>query len=151
MSARPRHNRATHACIQFTFVGQHKVRGFTVYVLRATPRPGYQPLDMKTQILLGMQGKLCVDTKTYQRVKVTAQVIHPVSIRSFLAQVEPGTQFELGKSPIADGIWQVSHFSMKSQAKVLYFFNRNSSENDTHFNYQRTANPSRSTAQLSTR
>jgi hypothetical protein len=121
----------------FNLVGKRKVRNFIVYVLRATPRPGYKPPNMETQVLAGMQGELWIDTRTYQWVKVTAQVIHPVSIEGFLAQVEPGTQFELEKMPVGNGIWMPSHFSMKSQAKVLYMFNRASQEDDTFSNYRK--------------
>ena len=135
----------------FKLIGRRKVRGFTVYVLKAAPKPGYQPPNMETQVLPGMQGELWIDTKTYQWVKVTARVVHPVSIEGFLAQVEPGTEFELEKSPVDGNIWQVSHFSMKSQAKVLYLFNHNSSEDDTYFDYQRAANPGQDAAQASTR
>jgi hypothetical protein len=135
----------------FKLIGQHQVKGFKVYVLRATPRPGYKPPNMETQVLLGMQGELWIDTQTYQWVKVTARVIHPVSIEGFLAQVEPGTQFELERSPVDHDTWQVSHFSMKSQAKVLYLFNHSSSADETYFDYQRTVNPGQSTAQLASK
>ena len=123
----------------FKLLGQRKVRLFTVYVLKATPRPGYKPPNMETQVLTGMQGELWIDTKTYQWVKVTAQVIHPVSIEGFLAQVEPGTQFELEKTPVGNGIWMPSHFSMRSHAKVLYMFNRASHEDDTFSNYHKAS------------
>jgi hypothetical protein len=123
----------------FKLMGQRKVRGFVVYVLKATPRAGYKPPNMETQVLTGMQGELWIDTKTYQWVKVTAQVIHTVSIEGFLAQVEPGTQFELEKMPIGNGIWMPSHFSMRSKAKVLYMFNRASQEDDTFSNYRKTS------------
>jgi hypothetical protein len=121
----------------FKLVGQKKVRSFTVYVLKATPRPGYKPPNLETQVLTGMEGELWVDTQTYQWVKVTARVIHPVSIVGFLAQVEPGTQFELENLPVGGGIWQPSHFSMRSHAKVLYMFNRASQEDDTYWNYRK--------------
>jgi hypothetical protein len=121
----------------FTVVGQRRIRGFNVWVLRATPRPGYQPANMETQVLTGMQGELWIDQKTYQWVKVTAQVIHPVSIEGFLAEVEPGTRFELEKSPVGNGIWETMHFSMHSNAKVLHVFGRESQEDETYFDYQR--------------
>lgn len=122
----------------FAFIGQRKMRGFRVYMLKATPRPGYKPPNMETQVLPGMEGQLWIDQKTFQWVKVTAQVIHPVSIEGFLAKVEPGTQFELEKSPVGDGrVWQITHFSMRSNAKVLLLFHHASQENDTYFNYQR--------------
>jgi hypothetical protein len=122
----------------FTLLGQRKVRGFNVWVLKATPRPGYKPPNMECQVLPGMQGELWIDKKTYQWVKVTAQVVHPVSIEGFLAEVEPGTQFELEKSPVGNGIWQATHFSMHSNAKVLHMFGRASQEDETYSDYQRT-------------
>ncbi len=121
----------------FTLMGQHRVRGFNVWVLKATPRAGYKPPNMETQVLPGMQGELWIDQKSYQWVRVTAQVIHPVSIEGFLAEVEPGTQFELENSPVGNGIWQTTHFAMKSSAKILHMVHRESSEDDTYFDYQR--------------
>jgi hypothetical protein len=123
----------------FTLLGQHKVRGFNVWVLKATPRAGYQPPNMETQVLPGMQGELWIDQQTYQWVKVTARVIHPVSIEGFLARVEPGTQFELENQPVGNGIWQPSHFAMRSQAKVLFLMNRASQADETYFDYQRAS------------
>jgi hypothetical protein len=121
----------------FTFMGLHKIHGYGVYVLKATPRPGYKPPNMDTQVLTGMHGELWIDEKAFHWVKVTAQVIHPVSIEGFLAQVQPGTRFELDNAPVGDGsIWQASHFSMRSNAKVLYMFERQSQEDDTYTDYQ---------------
>jgi len=121
----------------FKLTGTRKLRGFTVWHFKATPRAGYKPPTMNAQVLPGMQGQLWIDQKTYQWVKVTAQVIHPVSIEGFLAQVEPGTRFELEMSPVEEGIWQVSHFAMKSQAKILFLFNHNSQQDSTFFDYER--------------
>jgi len=121
----------------FKLIGQRRVKGFTVYVLQATPRAGYQPPNMAAQVLPGMEGELWIDQKTYHWVKVTARVIRPVSIEGFLAQVQPGTQFELENMPVERGVWQPSHFSMKSQAKVLYMVHRDSWEDDTYFDYHR--------------
>ena len=121
----------------FTLVGEGKLNSFKVYILRARPRKGYQPPNLETQVLPAMQGMLWIDQASYQWVKVTARVIRPASIEGFLAQVEPGTQFELEKMPVGNGVWQPKHFSMKSQAKVLYMFTHNSQEDDVFSDYQR--------------
>jgi hypothetical protein len=122
----------------FRMIGQHKLKGFNVYVLKATPKPDYRPRSMETQVLKGMQGEMWIDQKTYQWVRVTAQVITPVSIEGFLARVEPGTRFELEKMPVEEGsIWLTSHFAMRSSARVLFMFNRSSQEDDTFWDYQR--------------
>lgn len=121
----------------FTLIGEEKLGSFDVYHLRADPKPGYQPPSMETQVLTGMKGDLWIDKASYQWVKVMAEVVHPVSIAGFLARVEPGTQFELEKMPVENGIWLPKHFAMKAHAKVFMIVNRSSHEDNTFSDYQR--------------
>ena len=95
----------------------------------------YKPPDLDCQVLPGMQGQLWIDQKTFQGAKITSQVIHPVSIEGFLAQVEPGTRFELEKAAVANSIWLPSHFEMKSHARVLFLVSRSSNANETYCGY----------------
>jgi hypothetical protein len=83
-----------------------------------------------------MKGEMWIDRNTYEWVKVTAEVIRSVSIEGFLAEVEPGTRFEIEKTPVAPGIWQISHFSMQSKAKVLHFIDKDSAEEDWYYNFK---------------
>ena len=124
------------AAFNFTLVGERKFGDFQVYELKATPRPGYQPPEMDAQVLRGMEGTLWIDTRTFQWVKVTARVIHPVSIGGFLARVEPGTQFELEKMPVQDGVWLPRHFSMRARAKILFLFSHRAGKDETYFDYR---------------
>jgi len=134
----------------FTLEGEQKLGPHEVYVLQATPGPGYVPPNRDTRVLTGMKGTLWIDKQTYQWVKVEAQVVHPVSIEGFLARVEPGTRFELEKMPVADGIWLPKHFAMKAQARVFFVFSHNSQEDDTYWGYQKqAANPATEAARQS--
>jgi hypothetical protein len=125
----------------FKLLGEQKLGPYDVYELQATPRRGYRPPNTETKVLTGMEGKLWIDKQTYQWVKVEAEVLHPVSIAGFLAQVQPGTRFELEKVPVDDGIWLPKHFSMKAHAKVLFFFSHRTQEDETYFDYHK-ASPS---------
>ena len=120
----------------FKMAGIRKLGSRTVWILTATPKPGYQPPNMDCQVLPGMKGEMWIDQETYEWVKVTARVIRAVSIEGFLAEVEPGTRFEIEKTPVAAGIWQITHFSMRSRAKVLHLINRNSTEEDWYYDFQ---------------
>ena len=124
---------------EFEIAGTRKVGQRTVWILTATPKHGYRPPNLDCQVLPGMRGEMWIDQDTYEWVKVTAQVIRPVSIGGFLAEVEPGTRFEIEKAPVAPGIWQITHFSMQSQAKVLHFIKHNSTEEDWYSDFQPTA------------
>ena len=73
----------------FKLLGETKLRGRAVFFLTASPRPGYHPPNMETEALTGMQGKLWIDKRTFQWVKVEAEVKHPVSIKGFLRRWNP--------------------------------------------------------------
>lgn len=125
--------------LNFKLLGEQTFGPYKVYVLKATPRPGYEPPNYQAEVLKGMEGKLWIDENTFQWVKVEATVIRPVSIGGFLAEVEPGTRFELEKTPVEDGIWLPKHFAMKSQAKVLFFFTRKSQADEVYYGYYKAA------------
>jgi len=126
----------------FSLVGEETLMDHQVYVLKATPRAGYRPANRDSAVLTGMEGTLWIDRDTYQWVKVQARVVHPVRIQGFLAEVEPGTQFELEKTPVSGDIWLTKHFSMKSNARVLLLFPHRGQEDDSFFNYHKAANDS---------
>lgn len=139
------HRMMSQLAIAFDFklLGETKLGNYDVYVLKATPRADYQPPDVDADVLKGMEGKLWIDTQTFQWVKVTAKVIHPVSIGGFLAQVERGTQFELEKMPVQDDIWLPAHFTMKAHARILFLFSHRTAQDETYFDY-RLASPQQS-------
>jgi hypothetical protein len=130
----------------FHMVGKKHLLGHNVYVLKATPRKGYKPPDRDSEVLTGMEGTLWIDQKTYQWVKVEAHVVHPVRIEGFLAEVEPGTMFEVEKRPVAGDIWMASHYSMKSNAKIMFVISHKGEEDDTYFNYHKANNGSETTS-----
>ena len=127
------------AAFDFHLVGKRRLNGRKVYVLKATPRKGYKPPNRDSQVLTGMEGTLWIDQKTFQWVKVEAHVTHPVRIEGFLAEVEPGTSFEVEKRPVTGNVWLTSHYSMKSNAKVMLLIPHKGAEDDTFFNYHKAA------------
>jgi len=125
----------------FHLTGEKELNGRRVYELKATPRKGYQPPNRDSQVLTGMEGTLWIDRDTFQWVKVEAHVTRPVKIVGFLAEVEPGTRFELEKKPVAgdENIWMAAHFAMKSRARVMLLIPHHGQEDDSFFDYHKSA------------
>jgi hypothetical protein len=123
----------------FQLLGSHKLKGHRVYVLGAKPRKGYHPPNRDSQVLTGMEGKLWIDRASYQWVRVEAQVMHPVRIEGIVAEVEPGTEFELEKMPVSGDVWLTTHFSMKSNAKVMLLLPHRTQEDITYSNYHKSS------------
>jgi len=122
----------------YKLVGQENVNGSPCYVLDATPKPGYQPINRDTKVLKGMRGRMWIDTQNYQWVKVRAEVFRPVTFGLFIAYVQPGTEFSLEDEPVSGNLWLPSHFSVRVKAKIL-FVSRNSLDDETYSNYQPAA------------
>jgi hypothetical protein len=122
----------------FRMVGVQQLDHRQVYVIDATPRPGYHPPNTASEVLTGMKGRLWIDKSSYLWVRVEAEVMHTVSIEAFLAKVEPGTRFELERMPVDGNVWLPKHFAMTAKAKVLSLINHNEQQDETYFNYHKT-------------
>jgi hypothetical protein len=122
----------------FTFkvAGRQRVNGRQTWLLNATPKPGYQPPNLETKALTGMEGKLWIDTASFEWVRVEAHVVQPVSIEGFLATVEPGTVFELVRAPVGKTFWAPTHFSDRSKARILGVIGHSTHDDETYTNYR---------------
>ena len=120
---------------EFTLIGEEVVGSPDVYVLEARPRGGYKPPNMRAKVLTGMNGTRWIEKKTFQWVRVEAEVIRPVSIEGFLARVQPGTRFELDQAPVSEDLWLPTDFSMKARAKILFFFSKMDDQDETYYGY----------------
>jgi len=134
--------RAMVDAFQFKLAGETEVEGHACWVLDAAPKPAYRPATREGRILEGMKGRLWVDQRTYQWVKVHAEVVRPVSFHGFLAKVAPGTEFDLEQAPVTDNLWLAKRFSVRVKASALGFFSENSTEIDTYRDYQPMPQPS---------
>ena len=123
----------------FTLQGEQQLGPYSVYVLKATPRPGYRPPNRDSRVLPGMEGTLWIDKSSFQWVKVEAHVIRPVEIEGFVAKVVPGTHFEFEMMPVEGDIWLPKHYTMTANAKLLGIISHHSQEDETYLNYRRHA------------
>lgn len=119
----------------FMLLGTSLKDGKETYVLNATPRRGYEPIDRQTRILTGMRGTLWIDRNAYGWVRAEAVVVHPVMIEGFLARVEKGTRFTLEERPFGDGIWLPTLFSVYAKARILFIFPKTTREEYTFYHY----------------
>lgn len=122
----------------FKLAGEETLDGRRCFVLIATPKTGYQPTSRETQVLKGMRGKMWVDEKAFQWVKVHAEVFRPVNFGLFIARVKPGTEFTLEQKPFQGNLWLPSHFSMNLNARIL-ILSRRSTDDETYTDYHHSS------------
>jgi hypothetical protein len=113
IAGRPRPFRQLRKAFDFGLQGEHKSGGY--YLVTATPRRGYQPPNRDTEVPTAMEGRLWIDTKTFQWVKMEATRDPSRQDGRLPAQVEPATRFEIETSPVEHDIWLTKHDSMRKR------------------------------------
>jgi hypothetical protein len=118
----------------FKLVGEQNVEGADCYVLDASPKPDYHPPVERARVLTGMRGRLWIEKSEYHWVKVQAEVISQVQFGLFLAQVKPGTKFELQQAPVGN-IWLPKCFTESVNASVLGLYGYRTKEEEHYSDY----------------
>jgi hypothetical protein len=118
----------------FKLIGEETVEGTECYVLDATPKPDYQPPVERARVLTGMRGRLWIDKSEYHWVKVQAEVISPVTFGLFIAQVKPGTKFQLDQAPVGS-VWLPKCFTESVNASVLGMVGYRTREEEHYSDY----------------
>lgn len=122
---------------RYTLGRNRRVGSRMLFVLRANPRPDYDAPNVEAAILSGMRGEFWIDTGTYQLYRGFAHVLRPISIASFLATVQPGTEFEVEQRPVASGIWLPTHLEISSRSSIVWLFHHHTHEVRDYFDYRR--------------
>lgn len=114
---------------------EEQVEGVDCYLLDANPNPDYVPPVEKARVLLGMKGHLWIDKAEYHWVKVEAEVINPVQFGFFIAQVKPGTRFELEQAPVVGGVWLPKRFAETVNASLFGIYGMRSRQEEAYSDY----------------
>jgi hypothetical protein len=118
----------------FKLVGEETLQGAECYVLDALPRPDYHPPVERAKVLTGMRGRLWIDKLGYHWAKVEAEVFSPVQFGFFIAQVKPGTKFQLDQAPVG-GVWLPKCFTQSVNASVLGLYGYRTREEEHYSDY----------------
>ena len=81
------------------------MEGHPVWIIDANPRPGYKGKAKRWELLTKFRGRLWIDQKEYQWVRVEADTIAPVSFGWLLARLEPGAKLTFQQARINSEVW----------------------------------------------
>jgi hypothetical protein len=127
----------------FQIVGLDRVEGHDVWVLQATPRPGYQPRSSDAKILPHVRGKLWIDQKSYHWAKLEAEVITPISWGLFLVRLDSGARIHFDETRVNDEVWLPRHIWIAASARLGLFKKLRVEEDTVYKNYRRFQTDSR--------
>ncbi|HEX6895574.1 MAG TPA: hypothetical protein VF146_09885 [Bryobacteraceae bacterium] len=85
--------------------GEDKIDGQDVWVISATPKPGYVPKRRDARPLLKIQGRIWIDKREYQWVRIEAETTGTISYGLFLARLNAGAKLLFEQTRINDEVW----------------------------------------------
>jgi hypothetical protein len=112
-------NREILDAFYFKTVGEETIAGRKNWVIEATPRPGYEPKEMRAKILSHLKGKVWIDQEDKLWTKVDAVGIDPFSLGfGIIAKLEQGAHLYFEQTRLEDGTWVMRQSGIRATAHV---------------------------------
>ncbi|MFN7998535.1 MAG: hypothetical protein U0Q18_33240 [Bryobacteraceae bacterium] len=121
----------------FKIIGEEVLPTGPAFVVRATPRNGYEPRSRYGRVFSKVSGKLWIDKRDIQWVKAEGIVTDSVSFGWFIARLAKGSQVRLEQTRLPDGTWVPKKVEANASARALFVFNRNFQQTITYTGYQK--------------
>ncbi|MBK5291598.1 MAG: hypothetical protein JJE04_07990, partial [Acidobacteriia bacterium] len=102
----------------FRLTEEEKGAGNSLYVIEATPRPGYQPRSNTAKMLVHLQAKLWVDQQDYHLVKAEVEVVETISVGLFLVRLAKGSRAAFELTRVNDDVWLPRRVQVFASARV---------------------------------
>ena len=102
----------------FSLVGEETVNGAESWVIRAEPRPHYQPRSARARFLQKVRGAFWVAKEDYGWVKLEAETLDAAPFRMFLFRLAKGSTFSLRRRKLEEGAWVDDGFRVRANVRV---------------------------------
>jgi hypothetical protein len=89
----------------FHMLGDEKIDGHDVWVISATPKPGYRPKHSDAKPLLKVKAKIWIDKAEYQWVRLEGETTATISFGLFIARLNPGAKLVFEQTRVNDEVW----------------------------------------------
>ncbi|HLW55051.1 MAG TPA: hypothetical protein VKW06_19630 [Candidatus Angelobacter sp.] len=121
----------------FTLVGSETVNGTDAWVIDAAPRKDFRPTQPHADMLSKIKGRIWIEKKDYNWVKVEAESIDTISFGLFLFRIHKGAHFSLDQVHLNDEVWLFHRIYVNGSARLALFKNLAVEQEDEFTNYKR--------------
>jgi hypothetical protein len=121
----------------FRLAGEEKVDGADSYIIEATPRADFHPTQPHADMLKKIKGKLWIEKKDYNWVRVDAEAMDTISFGLFLFRIHPGSRFTFLKTLVNDEVWLLKRLDIDGGARIALFKNENVSQEEVISNFRK--------------
>jgi hypothetical protein len=121
----------------FRLVGEEQVSGVDTWVIEAIPRKDFKPTQPHADILKKIKGRMWIEKKDYNWVKVEAEAFDTISFGWFLFRIHPGSRFVLETQNINQELWALKSLTIKGSARIALLKNEAIEQQDEFSNFKK--------------
>ena len=121
----------------FRVVGEEELEGVNTWVIEATPRRDFKPTQPHADILKKIKGKMWIDKKEYNWIRVEAEATDTISLGLFLFRIHPGSRFNFQQLHLNNEVWLLRKLYINGGARIALLKNEAIEQEDTFSNYRK--------------
>jgi hypothetical protein len=121
----------------FRLLGEEVIDGVGTWVIEANPRPDFHPTQPHADMLKKIKGKVWIEKKNYNWVKVDAEATDTISFGLFLFRIHPGFRFSFQQSFVNNEVWVMKRLDIEGGARIALFKNENIEQEDVLSNFRK--------------
>lgn len=127
----------------FTITGEEVLDGRPVYVIAASPKPGYKPKSALAGFFPKVKLRLWIDQRDYQGARIEMEVLDTISLGGFLLRVAKGSRLLIEQVRVNDEVWLPKKVTLHASARLLFVKGLNRDMDFTFSDYKKFQTDSR--------
>lgn len=103
----------------FRLAGDETLNGRDVYVIAATPKPGYKPKRAADAYYPKLKGKLWIDKRDNEWVKAELETLDTIAYGGILLRLGKGSRVTFEEARVNDEVWLPKRIAIDLGARVM--------------------------------
>lgn len=103
----------------FRMAGEAALDGRPVYVIDATPHPGYKPKQSATAFLPKVKARFWIGKTDGQWMKIEMETLDTISYGGILLRLGKGGRLVVEQTRVNNEVWMLKHVLLRASARVL--------------------------------
>jgi hypothetical protein len=107
----------------FRLIGEEAFAADEVYVIDATPKPGYKPKLPSAAYFPKVKARFWIDKKDYRWARVEVETLDTISFAGFLVRLAKGSRLTIEQAHVNQEVWLLKSVKLRGSARVALIKN----------------------------
>jgi hypothetical protein len=103
----------------FKLAGEEAINGVQVYVIDATPHPGYRPKSASAAFLPKVRARFWIAKNDYHWVKLDMETLDTVALGAILVRLAKGSHLMVEQTKVNNEVWLLKAVDLRITARIL--------------------------------